>query len=94
MTPSGIEPATFRFVAQYLNHCAAAVPTNVAGSYVILRKYFVTWTEVGWPEYGSRREIVCIVSSKVTGTKANYSVRKDIEQGGHLASPFGRFATD
>jgi hypothetical protein len=22
MTPSGIEPATFRFVAQYLKHCA------------------------------------------------------------------------
>jgi hypothetical protein len=22
MTPSGIEAATFRFVAQYLNHCA------------------------------------------------------------------------
>jgi hypothetical protein len=22
MTPSGIETATFRFVAQYLNHCA------------------------------------------------------------------------
>jgi len=21
MTPSGIEPATFRFVAQHLNHC-------------------------------------------------------------------------
>jgi hypothetical protein len=29
MTPSGIEPATFRFVAQYLNHCATAVPTCV-----------------------------------------------------------------
>jgi len=26
MTPSGIEPATFRFVAQNLNHCATAVP--------------------------------------------------------------------
>jgi hypothetical protein len=26
MTPSGIETATFRFVAQYLNHCATAVP--------------------------------------------------------------------
>jgi len=22
MTPAGIEPATFRFVAQHLNHCA------------------------------------------------------------------------
>jgi hypothetical protein len=26
MTPSGIEPATFWFVAQYLNHCVTAVP--------------------------------------------------------------------
>jgi len=25
MTPAGIEPATFRFVAQHLNHCAIAV---------------------------------------------------------------------
>jgi hypothetical protein len=28
MTPSGIEAATFRFVAQYLNHCATAVPLS------------------------------------------------------------------
>ena len=26
MTPSGIEPTTFRFVVQHLNHCATAVP--------------------------------------------------------------------
>jgi len=26
MTPAWIEPATFRFVAQYLNHCDTAVP--------------------------------------------------------------------
>jgi hypothetical protein len=26
VTPSGIESATFRFVTQYLNHCATAVP--------------------------------------------------------------------
>ena len=26
MTPAGIEPATIRFVAQHLNHCATAVP--------------------------------------------------------------------
>ena len=28
LTPSGIEPATFRFVAQHPNHCATAVPTH------------------------------------------------------------------
>jgi len=26
VTPAGIEPVTFRFVAQHLNHCATAVP--------------------------------------------------------------------
>jgi len=26
LAPAGIEPATFRFVAQHLNHCATAVP--------------------------------------------------------------------
>ena len=28
MTPSGIEPATFQFVAHHLNHCATVVPTK------------------------------------------------------------------
>jgi len=27
MTPAGIEPVTFRFVAQHLNHCATTVPS-------------------------------------------------------------------
>ena len=42
MTPAGIEPATFRFVAQHLNHCATAVPqfcpvelVNVSGRYLL-----------------------------------------------------------
>ena len=26
MTPAEIEPATFRFVAQHLNHCVTVVP--------------------------------------------------------------------
>jgi len=29
MTPAGIEPATLRFVAQHLNHCATAVSSNL-----------------------------------------------------------------
>ena len=29
MTPAGIEPATFRFVAQHLSHCATAVPIYI-----------------------------------------------------------------
>ena len=34
MTPAWIETATFRFVAQHLNHCATAVPQlNVRPKY-------------------------------------------------------------
>ena len=29
LTPAGIEPAAFRFVAQQLNHCATAVPIYI-----------------------------------------------------------------
>ena len=28
LTQAGVEPATFRFVAQHLNHCATAVPSG------------------------------------------------------------------
>jgi len=28
LTPAGIEPANFRFVAQHLNHCATAAPLS------------------------------------------------------------------
>ena len=30
MTPAGIEPVTFRFVAHHLNHCATADRTSKA----------------------------------------------------------------
>jgi len=29
LTPARIEPATYRFVAQHLNHCATAVPQPI-----------------------------------------------------------------
>ena len=37
MTPSGIEPATFRFVAQHLNHCDTAV--RLASKYCLYIQY-------------------------------------------------------
>ena len=30
LTPAGIEPPTYRFVAQHLNHCATAVPSKTS----------------------------------------------------------------
>jgi len=33
LTPAAIEPATFRFVAQHLNHCATAVPSLYVRTY-------------------------------------------------------------
>jgi len=41
LTPAGIEPATFRFVAQHLNHCGTAVPLQNAVCFIILT-YLVT----------------------------------------------------
>jgi hypothetical protein len=37
MTPAGIEPATFRFVAQNLNHCVTAVPIQVIALSILLQ---------------------------------------------------------
>ena len=56
MTPAGIEPATFRFVSQHLNHCATAVPYQLIrnlnkegseGLWEFLRKYLDLKKEEG-----------------------------------------------
>ena len=46
VTPAGIESATFRFVAQHINHCATAVPVLQCGYYndwAILGQRAVKW---------------------------------------------------
>jgi len=40
LTPAGIEPATFRFVAQHLNHCASTVPLPVKSAIAKMIKKF------------------------------------------------------
>ena len=46
LTPAGIEPATFRFVAQLLNHCATAIPPHYAYASIILQTlYLNTWLQ-------------------------------------------------
>ena len=48
LTPAVIEPATFRFVAQHLNHCATAVPERVQ---VGNAKYSARSKSESWSEY-------------------------------------------
>jgi hypothetical protein len=55
MTPSAIEPATFRFVAQHLNHCATAVPNGIRYLKILVNvtpgitmEYRVSYTEIGY----------------------------------------------
>jgi len=51
LTPAGVEPATFRFVAQHLNHCATAVPN------LIYMRNFITLNHPGeksWSNSGRR----------------------------------------
>ena len=46
LTLAGIELATFRFVAQHLNHCATAVPRNVIKNiHKSLKQYLQKWRE-------------------------------------------------
>jgi hypothetical protein len=45
MTPSGIEPATFLLVAQYLNHCTTAVSHNTVDQKMI-RIISVDWVQL------------------------------------------------
>ena len=47
LIPAGIEPATFRFVAQHLKHCATAVPTVFPRDIVCLRNISINMLHKG-----------------------------------------------
>jgi len=58
LTPTGIEPATFRFVAQHLNHCAIAVPGYPVRAISISKPNSVKLQFVGMHEERSLRKKV------------------------------------
>ena len=45
LTPAGIEPATFRFVAQHLNHCATAGPSSSMYQMIKKKDMFVHYEQ-------------------------------------------------
>ena len=53
LTPSGIETATFQFVAQHLSHCATAIPRMMQ----VEEKYFST----NYAPVGMLRSVNCVV---------------------------------
>ena len=67
MTPAGIEPATFQFVAQHLKHCAAAVPCSwqVGCLYADIQFYISAGDTRLW--WGGLRERACLEDLVVDG---------------------------
>jgi hypothetical protein len=69
MTSDGIEPATFRFVAQNLKHCATAVPIPwMIGELICSNRRMVL--DMGKPKYLFRRHVIHTV----------YRINREIQQ--------------
>ena len=69
MTPSGIEPATFRLVAQRLNHCATAVPLEYVECTIInVKQQMIELQMQYWT--GKRRHVV-VFRDIITHIKTN-----------------------
>ena len=64
LVAAGIEPATFRFVAQHLNRCATAVPT-ILGHIVYCVADHGAWSM--WRVGGGRRVLVGDLKGRTTG---------------------------
>ena len=59
LTPAGIEPATFRFVAQHLNHYATVVPKLTPYKLKFILKYTIIVNKIYTTDI---KKIIFIVS--------------------------------
>ena len=58
MSPAGIEPATFRFLAQHLNHCATTVLQAYFKNVILLICNYLYYTDRDEQE-GEQSHVVC-----------------------------------
>jgi len=73
MTPSGVEPATFRFVAQHLNHCATAVPILQASTFQkhsLILQYSISNRYVSFSLSPEMRRTEKVLNEKFVQTQA------------------------
>ena len=65
MTPAGIEPVTFQFVAQHLNHCATSVPDYIYIVKIKIYIYIYILCIVGWNKKLKKNTSFCFKSKRV-----------------------------
>ena len=85
LTPAGIEPATFRFVAQHLNHCATAVPFILFLTWIRRRE----WRRLHNEELNDLycpSDIIRVIKTRMrwVGHVARMNDRTDLRETDHL----------
>jgi len=72
--PAGIEPATFRFVAQHLNHCATAVTLGTCLLYGIMENKYSPLLQQKFP---TRLSCMAALSNLYHNLKIHLNIKCD-----------------
>ena len=79
LTPAGIEPTTFRFEAQHLNHCANTVPSDLPKNEIntFCQQKYITATKCSFIEC---KAIIILLTTQILGN--------EVEKKTHWSSKF------